>query len=421
MKDKTTNVDYENDYKKIATNGTLKITKTIKGSVTPEEAAGYLVFTITKDSDTTFTAKTVKLSDFTFDKNTGVYTYTLETTPGKYIVEETTYDVDGHEPVSIKYTIDGTAGEGTTKTTEGITVTSGGESAIAFEDEYKKKEENTSTDKGSLVVKKTFAGDSITDAQKKAVSFSVKKADGTDVAFFTFEKMNAMGDYTISDLEPGDYTVTETQYTVTGTKVVVTYTTSTTATGDTANVTVKANETARVNFTNTYTKEEEATTTEQPTTQSTTTEEDTTEEEDDDEDAKGTLIITIYDEKTGDVVPGAKIKVTSPNGKTKSYTTNKNGQVKISNTDAGTYKVTVTDVPEGYTVTENAEVEVTVKKNKVTKAKVKIDKEGKVTVTTRTSKSSAKTGDNVPVVPIAGTLILAIIGLIVLIRKRQNA
>ena len=408
--------------------GKITITKTIEGPVTEAEAKGALVFTITRKNDANY-SKVVKLSEFTYDSVTKKYTYTLDKlVDDEYYVEETTYDVPNYETVSVKYSI-GETGEVEGKKTTGITV-SGDEKQISFKDNYNKKEENTSTDKGALVVRKTFAGDSLTDAQKKEITFSVKKKDGTDVAFFTYDKMNAMGDYTVSDLEPGDYTVTETQYDVTGMKVVVTYETTTSGTGAVANVTVTAGSTARANFTNTYTKDEEATTqepttqatTEEPTTQATSTEDVTTEdEEDDEEDAKGTLIITIYDEKTGAVVPGAKIKVTSPSGKTKSYTTDKNGQVKISNTDAGTYKVVVTDVPEGYTVTENAEVEVKVKKNKVTKAKVKIDKEGNVSVTTRRTNSSAKTGDSVPVIPIATGLVLAIIGLFILIRRRQNA
>ncbi|MBR1597379.1 MAG: carboxypeptidase regulatory-like domain-containing protein, partial [Lachnospiraceae bacterium] len=132
--------------------------------------------------------------------------------------------------------------------------------------------------------------------------------------------------------------------------------------------------------------------------------------------------ITIYDEKTGDVVPGAKITVTSPSGKETKYTTNDDGQVTLKNIAAGEYKVTVTDVPEGYTVTENAEVSIQVVKNKTTKAQVRIDKDGEVSVSSKTTKSATKTGDTVPVVPIAAAFIIAVLGLVILMfKRRENA
>ena len=131
-------------------------------------------------------------------------------------------------------------------------------------------------------------------------------------------------------------------------------------------------------------------------------------------------MITIFDEKTGSVVPGAKIVVTKPNGNTSKYTTNNVGQVSIKKAAVGDYTVTVTEVPKGYTVTKNAEVDVEVVKNKTTVAEVRIDKEGEVSVTAKTTQSTTKTGDSVPVIPLAAAFLLAVVGLIVLFVKRQE-
>jgi len=68
-------------------------------------------------------------------------------------------------------------------------------------------------------------------------------------------------------------------------------------------------------------------------------------------DILGNLIVTVYDEKTKEVVPGATIKVTAPDGAAKEYTTDKNGKVTLNEIAAGDYKIETVKVPEGYTVT----------------------------------------------------------------------
>lgn len=171
-------------------------------------------------------------------------------------------------------------------------------------------------------------------------------------------------------------------------------------------------------------------TTEQPTTApeittekkkvSTKKKKNNSDDDDDDDDGKGKLIITIHDEKTGKAVPGAIVTVTTPDGKSKKYTTDSNGQIKLKKTEAGDYTVKVTKVPKGYTVTKNKEVDVEVEKNKTTTALVKINKDGDITVSSKTTKTAAKTGDTIPVKPITTALIIAVFGLIILSFKKKQ-
>ena len=65
----------------------------------------------------------------------------------------------------------------------------------------------------------------------------------------------------------------------------------------------------------------------------------------------GNLEITVRDEDTNDLVPGAKVKVTDPSGKIEEYTTDANGKISISNTPAGDHSIVVTEVPANYRVT----------------------------------------------------------------------
>lgn len=65
----------------------------------------------------------------------------------------------------------------------------------------------------------------------------------------------------------------------------------------------------------------------------------------------GNLEITVRDEDTNDLVPGAKVKVTDPSGKIEEYTTDANGKITISNTPAGDHSIVVTEVPANYRVT----------------------------------------------------------------------
>ncbi|MCR4839773.1 MAG: DUF5979 domain-containing protein [Eubacterium sp.] len=125
---------YEDTYKK----GSLLITKTIKGDVTPEEAAGQLEFTIT--NETTGDSVVVNLTQFDFDQTTGVYSYEIEARPGDiYTVTETDYDVDGAILETVTHQImAGPEEEGATATN--IVISSTEQTRVDFADDYKADE-----------------------------------------------------------------------------------------------------------------------------------------------------------------------------------------------------------------------------------------------------------------------------------------
>ena len=96
---------------------------------------------------------------------------------------------------------------------------------------------------------------------------------------------------------------------------------------------------------------------------------------------RGGIIITVYDEETGDVVPDAVLEIEQPDGTVKTYVTDKNGQVtefakkdEYGNYTAepGEYRYTVIEVPEGYRVTTGEEQTGTVVEKQLTELEAKI-------------------------------------------------
>ncbi len=104
-----------------------------------------------------------------------------------------------------------------------------------------------------------------------------------------------------------------------------------------------------------------------------------------DAEEKGNLVITVVDEKTGAVIPKAKVEVSKPDGTKQEYETNENGQITLNNTPVGGYSVTVTEVPDGYSVVTGKEIKVTVEEGKTTY------KEAKLATTTVTTETTAVT------------------------------
>ena len=170
------------------------------------------------------------------------------------------------------------------------------------------------------------------------------------------------------------------------------------------------------------TTEEKTTTEEQTTTAEKTTEEqpdDEDEEEDEEDEDTGTLIVTVIDEKTGKPVPNATVEITNPDGTKGTYTTDENGQIKLTELPAGEYKVVVTKVPDGYSVTTGKVETVTVEEGKTTKHTAMIAKTEDSPAKSATSKS-VKTSDNAKLIPIIIVMVLSLAFIIVIIiRKRR--
>ena len=119
---------------------------------------------------------------------------------------------------------------------------------------------------------------------------------------------------------------------------------------------------------------EEGTTTE-TTTQTTETTEDTKEtttEITTETDDLGNLIITVTEVETGRVVPGATVEVVYPDGTTKTFVTDDNGQITLKDIPVGDYSITVKKVPDGYTVTTGETAICTVTAGATTEHEAKI-------------------------------------------------
>lgn len=104
---------------------------------------------------------------------------------------------------------------------------------------------------GSLVIKKTFAGDDITADQKKNLNFEVKGPNGFDQKISYADPKFVNGTYTFSDVASGNYTVIEKNPEVTGYRVTVKYTVGK---DQTSSVKVTAKETAEIDILDTYKK-----------------------------------------------------------------------------------------------------------------------------------------------------------------------
>ena len=171
-------IELEDEYEEIKTTGDLKITKTVKGGVTEEEAKGALTFTIFNettgeyllaDGTTTKDAKAAEqtlgdLSKATGFKKTGdaengfLFEVTFkDVAAGNYIVTEMNAAIDG-------YTIK-SASEMGSKTLAG-----GGEALIELKDEYTKEETEKT---GDLTFTKTVKGGVTQEEAEGALTFKI--------------------------------------------------------------------------------------------------------------------------------------------------------------------------------------------------------------------------------------------------------
>ena len=130
--------------------------------------------------------------------------------------------------------------------------------------------------------------------------------------------------------------------------------------------------------------------------------------------ATGDLDIVVQDEKTGDPVPNAKVEIVYPSGRRDTATTDENGKITKKGLEPGDYTVTVTEVPDGYTVTTGKQDKVTVVAGETKQHVVKINSEGAANAEKEddeddeddtddggeaeaASKNAAKTGDAFPI------------------------
>ncbi len=129
----------------------------------------------------------------------------------------------------------------------------------------------------------------------------------------------------------------------------------------------------------------------------------------------GALIVTVFDEKTKEVVPGATVEITDPSGNTKEYTTDENGKITIKDLDPGKYQIVTTKVPEGYTVTLGKTETAIVESGKTTSHDVYINTSDK-----NTTDTTVKTGDRTNLVLPMILLVLSGLGFVIVSNKKRK-
>lgn len=119
--------------------GTLKLTKTVAGTVSKEDAEKTIQFKVRDAAGTE--VETYKLSEFTYDTASKTWTKTLDCTAGKYTVTETVTDVTGYTLTSVTYTID--SGAATTGKAADVTLVKGNVTTVAFKNSYQESPTTT--------------------------------------------------------------------------------------------------------------------------------------------------------------------------------------------------------------------------------------------------------------------------------------
>ena len=119
--------------------GTLKLTKTVAGTVSKEDAEKTIQFKVTDAAGTE--VATYKLSEFTYDTASKTWTKTLDCTAGKYTVTETATDVTGYTLTSVTYTID--SGAATAGKAADVTLVKGNVTTVAFKNSYQESPTTT--------------------------------------------------------------------------------------------------------------------------------------------------------------------------------------------------------------------------------------------------------------------------------------
>lgn len=341
IKGKTTTVAYTNQYTK--DKGYLKLTKTIKGPITDEDRAG-LSFTIKDESGKEITPKsTFKLgdaNDFTPNADKTYYEMTLELPVGTYSVTENLKKNDG-TICTVTYKISSkTLSKDGSGTDAGFAITKGETTTVAYENDYSKKQNvyKVQISKVDATNKKEIAGAQLElfaiDSKGNQVVGGYDKKWISETSVKTFDDITA-GDYAIREIvAPTGYEKVETLFKF--------------------RVTFDASGKGKVTSLGTDLPGEYDSA------------KDLITFENDPIKVTGKLSVHVVEEKTGRDVPNATVEVEAPDGTKKTYKTNDKGEIVDENGKTpievapGSYKVTVTQVPEGYEVTtgQTATIEV---------------------------------------------------------------
>ena len=183
-----TEVTFTNKKMNDTSKGALTITKTIEGSVTENELKGDLTFTVTNND-------TNESTEYTLDKftnNNGVYTLSLEETPGGYTVKETVKDsITGKKFVKSTVAVNG--GDATETNSADVTLSAATETTVDFTNEYQNVFDVE-------ISKQTVGGEELAGA-----TLTVTDEDNNEVASWT-----SSADETKTITVPaGTYTLTE--------------------------------------------------------------------------------------------------------------------------------------------------------------------------------------------------------------------
>lgn len=333
--------------------GYIDITKTIKGDVTVEDLLG-LSFTVTKVGETTGKTYTLK-DDFTRNGKSFTLTNKIVANVGdKYIVQENLVKLNGFtESVSYEITAgDGNKTDGKGTTTGELSVVKDKTTTVAYENDYAKTQNvyKVHISKIDAVNKKEIAGAKLElyaiDARGNKIVGGYDKEWISEESVKTFDDITA-GDYAIKELvAPTGYELVETLF-----KFRVSFDASGKASVTSLGTDLPGNYDSTkdlITFENDPIK------------------------------VTGKLSVHVVEEKTNRDVPDATVLVEAPDGTQKTYKTNSKGEIVDENGKTpidvapGKYKITVTQVPEGYEVTVGETAEITVPENGEARHEAKI-------------------------------------------------
>ncbi len=109
-----------------------------------------------------------------------------------------------------------------------------------------------------------------------------------------------------------------------------------------------------------------------------------------DESQLGNLVIVVTDERTGARVPRARLRITGPANYNSTAVTNESGEAAVYRLRPGDYTVTITEVPEGYTVTTNREIVKLVAARQTTNFEYMVNQFGGLSIVVLDEKTGAR-------------------------------